>query len=347
MLETLKKNWKNIIGSVIFVGIAVAMLTSISYMLRPIDDGAGNRDAFTGFYAQEKNSIDVIAIGSSSLYRFMNNPYYWEKFGVTSYNLATGSQPVETNDWIVREAIKTQTPQLVVVETRPYMKYTKKLRLSRIRFRRSSDYMKYSWNRIQMINDFIPEWKKRPQFYFDAMFYHGEWENFKPEDFKYADNEYDSPMKGFDIAYRTTPVECNTDVGSVEMQPMDEAMEKEVLDLIRLCKEKDIELLFVATPWAIDDETASKNLYMEKLVKENGYNFLDCNRYIEEMGLDFSTDFYDDNHVNWGGSEKVTQFIGDYIKENYKIETNYSQQTIKEWDEAVRYYYEEINRSTE
>ncbi len=341
----MRKNIKNIAGSILFVAIAWVMFLMLTYALRPIEDGAGNRDAFSCFYAQQEDSLDIVALGSSSIYRFLNNPFLWEEYKMTSYNLATGSQPVGVYKWLLEEVQKTQTPDLVIVETRAYIKYTEDEELQDVRFRRVSDYMSYSWNRIKMINEYEQDWKKRWQLYFDIVFYHGQWEKFKFADFKYAENKLDAPMKGWGNVYKIQSVKPTGVFDDVKMQKIDEKREKDLIDFMEYCKSKEIEVLFVATPWMIDEESVSKNLHLEKLIEEYGFGFLDCNQYMDEIGLDLNADFYDKNHVNVWGAEKVTRFIGEYICNHYEMDSAHSAETTKEWDETAQIYRRKVEKA--
>lgn len=331
----MKQNLKNIIGSVVFLTLAVVMLVATSYMLRPIDGGI-SRFVMSGFYAEDEDSLDIVALGSSSLYRFLNNPVLWEEQGITSYNLATSSQQTDVYQTLLKEAQKTQKPDLFIIETRSYITYFKTRKSQNIAFRRVSDNMKYSWDRIKLINEYEPEWSERLNLYFDLISYHGQWENLELKQVKYYDNEHKRPLKSWKNVYKVEsfdPLLRPMEITPVAMEPQQEAR---LIELLEYCREEEIEVVFLATPWLCGEDVWGINKYMEGIITSYGYRFFDANLYVDEMGLDFATDFYDPKHVNMWGAEKFTSYFGKWLVENYEMDLTHSKSTKKEWNEVVK-----------
>ena len=65
------------------------MLLTATYVLRPLD-----RDFFrtklTGFYAEEDESLDIVGLGSSALYRYVNAPLLWGTAGIYLFYAGNG-----------------------------------------------------------------------------------------------------------------------------------------------------------------------------------------------------------------------------------------------------------------
>jgi hypothetical protein len=70
---------------------------------------------------------------------------------------------------------------------------------------------------------------------------------------------------------------------------------------------------------------------VQRLVNEYGYEFFDTNDYYDEMGIDFSHDFYDNNHVNYYGAQKYTVFLANYIKNNYSVTDRRDDSRYSDW----------------
>ncbi len=330
------KHRKHVIASGIFAAIALVLLIPISYILRPTD-GLFRRYAVSGFYAEQENTLDVVTFGSSAIYRFWNLPYAWAKYGMTSYNLATGMQQPEQMLSLIKEARKTQNPELFVLEIRSFYRVEDEQDQQDIAFRRVADSMDYSWNRIQLINEHTTDWKERFESYFDIIRYHGEWEGMKMERLAYWDNAQADELgtKGWRPVYERVPVEEPEDYSELVPSPIaaeDEAILREILTY---CKENDLEVLVVSTPYKMTKNRRQKSMYIGTVVEEYGYRFLDCNARVDEIGLDYSRDFYDGAHTNEDGSEKVTDFIANYMIENYDMDLNHTSATKKEWDKVV------------
>lgn len=326
---------KKILGTVIFLGIGMILFAAVSYLLRPIENFS--REKVTGFYAEEKDSLDIVTIGSSAIYRYFNNPYFWSEFGLTSYNLATPAQSSFVVENLIEEVQKTQSPQLIIVETRRFL-FSDDTNQNKERLVIVYNNMKYSWNRVKLINSLLDTWPERINAYFDIVTYHDNWEQLTYEDLKYIDNEDAHELKGWKNINKVKEVKTpGIDMSGTSI-PISETSEEVLVQLMEKCKEENIEILFVATPWKIDAERQLKNKYLSELIEENGFQFLDCNLYLDEIGLDFSKDFYNNKHTNMIGAEKVTEFLGNYILENYDINFGHSEEVNADWNHMLENY---------
>ena len=103
--------------AVLFVLIFLVILQSLTYMLRTNGD---IKEIFVGFYAEPKNTVDVVMIGSSPVYPFYAAPKLWGEYGVAMYPLSSNVQKPEAAVYLVEEALKTQSPELFIFELRMY-----------------------------------------------------------------------------------------------------------------------------------------------------------------------------------------------------------------------------------
>ena len=74
--------------------------------------------------------------------------------------------------------------------------------------------------------------------------------------------------------------------------------------------------IFYAAPNAYDyryDEA------MKEYAEKTGTKYINLLEYMDEMGFDPNTDFWDKGHLNCSGSKKVALFLGKYIVENYEV----------------------------
>ena len=60
----------------------------------------------------------------------------------------------------------------------------------------------------------------------------------------------------------------------------------------------------------------------------------------EKINYNFKTDNDDDGHGNIWGGIKITNYIGEVLKEQFGIKP----ETRWQWEETNRYYKEELNR---
>lgn len=339
VMEEKSKNIKNIvkriIGIVAFFSIGIVMFMAVSYMLRPLEKDF-YRNRITGIYAEEENTLDVVGIGSSSLFSYISSPVLWEEYNLTSYMRATPGQTDYIAEELMNDVLRTQSPDLFVIEVRK-MFVKEEFDVPESGFKMVTDNMDYTWNRVKMINKIIPDWSDRVEYYFDIIRYHNNWESFTTERLAYIDNQEPHAQKGVVNMSRTVKVK-KPNFNSKEITetlPIEENSEKFLRSLLEKCKEENIEVLFIATPWKTNKKVQKRSNYIAKIIEEYGFNYVDCNLYVDEMGIDFDRDFCDPKHTNMWGAEKVTKFIGNYIMENYDLDAEHDEELVTEWDEVA------------
>lgn len=110
----MKKTIQFIFKCILLVITACLLMTYFSIVLRPkyyeAPDDMTNKTE--GFYALETNSLDVLFLGSSHSYYAFNPAILWKKTGAYSYVFAGECQPFSQTYYYLKQAIKTQTPQV-------------------------------------------------------------------------------------------------------------------------------------------------------------------------------------------------------------------------------------------
>ena len=188
-----KKEW---IKTIVFIAGFFLILIPLTYMIRTNGD---IKDIFVGFYAEKKDTIDVVMIGSSPVYPYYAGPKIWEDTGITCYPLSSNMQRPKAAVHLVEEAEKTQDPELYIFEMRMYLGPDERLTQNMAYTRGVTDNMKYSWNRIKTINDLVEPNEEEPRYtyYFDIFKYHSNWKTLVlPSQMVTFRYEYPDPLKG-------------------------------------------------------------------------------------------------------------------------------------------------------
>ena len=346
-------NKKQIFKIIIFILIFIWLTISLTYILRTNGD---EKDRFTGFYSEPDNTIDAVIIGSSPVYPGYATPKLWGETGIAMYTLSTNMQRPVAGYYLVKEALKTQSPQLFIFEMRMYTAKEDDM-LNTIGHTRSvTDNLKYSWNRIETINAMVGDSEKftedRYTYYFDIFKYHSNWRTlFLWSQIRDITYEYPDDLKGYVIKDNVGPTEY-LDVSDItESTPIEETQEEYLYKLLDYLKEIDQDALFIVTPYTADgtDKQAQYN-YIKAIVESYGYNFLNMNDadVASEIALDYGTDFADyGNHLNAVGAAKVTEYLGEYLLENYNFEDKRGNSEYSSWDEAYELYLEEYEEAVE
>lgn len=337
-------NRKQAIKIILFMLIFLFMLQSVTYMLRT----NGNiKEIFVGFYAEPKDTIDVIMIGSSPVYPCYAAPKVWGECGITIYPLSSNVQRPKVAKYLVKEALKTQSPKLFVFELRMFAYEDGSLADNIAYTRGVTDNLKYSWNRIDLINRMIPDASERYTYYFDIFKYHSNWKTIVLPD-QYTAFRYERlhPLKGYVMNDKVVPGEGADYSMLTESTPMPAEQEDNMRELLEYLQENNLDALFLVSPTNLDEEMQMKFNYMESIISSYGFAFVNMNNLYEEIGIDFGMDFYDGGgHTNALGAEKCTDFLETYLTENYNFEDKRGNEKYSTWDDAYAYWEERQNKA--
>lgn len=336
-MKWLKKQiW--VIHTVTFLLIFILLFFYVSYLFRPVSI---NRKNIVGYYAEDKNTIDIVCIGGSSTYVFWAPYEAWNEYGIVSYDFSTDSMSPALMKGLMEEALKYQTPRLFVIDLRALdVRDLHEEFYSEAYLRNITDSLKYSSNRNEIIRYAFeheqPQLTNEASLYFDLCMYHSNWQRLNEDNFLYAKNHIKSDFKGFEMvtfAYHENFEENDYSYVTDELE-LSDGTNQILLDLLDYCRENSLNVLFTLNPFYRDSEdTKARYNYIERVVNEYGYDFIDCNDYYDEMDIDFSHDFYNRDHVNLYGALKYTKFLGSYIVDHYDIPDRRNDRMYNSWRE--------------
>lgn len=210
-----------------------------------------------------------------------------------------------------------------------------------------TDNMKYSINRILAINALVSDKSERYTYYFDIFKYHSNWKTMAlPSQLACWRYERAHPLKGLEIKYGVGPAEW-TDMSGIAGMQEPAAEQVEVLyDLLSWIDASGKDALFIVSPYVMEETDRMNFNYIRQVIENAGYRMLDLNEHVEEMGLDFGTDFYDyGSHVNALGEAKCTAFLGNFVAENYDLPDRRGQKGYESFDSAFALYQTEQEKA--
>ncbi len=330
-------NRKQAVKAILFVLIFLFLLRSVTYMLRTNGD---IKEIFLGFYAEPEDTLDVVMIGSSPVYPFYAAPKMWGEYGFTMYPLSSNVQRPKAATYLVEEALKTQSPELFVFELRMYAYEDGSMAENMAYTRGVTDNLKYSLNRIRLINSMVPEVSERYTYYFDIFKYHSNWKTLiLPDQYTAFRYERLHPLKGYVMNEAVVPGEGADYSQVTETMPIPAEQEENLRALLAYLEENNLNALFIVSPMVLNEELQMKFNYMEDIIASCGYGYLNLNDYYDEISIDFATDYYDGgSHTNALGAEKCTDFLGDYLARNYQFTDKRGEKGYSTWDTAYAYW---------
>jgi hypothetical protein len=290
------------------------------------------------FYDQEDNTIDSVFFGSSVTQRGFVSPVAYNDHGVASYSIATGSQPFILTRYMMEDVLRSQDPEIFIIDLKNICRGKDKLEDSAVR--KIIDNMEYSRTKIDAIKA-VTEYAEGGEndidtsgasYYFPILKYHNRWNpDLQPE---YWDDLY--YFKGYTLAasvcfgvQKIHPPEFSKDL----KKPLDEENEELLKDLLDYCDTLDQKVLFVVAPYEATKTGMGKLNTATEIIGSRGYtvlNFL-SEDLREEAGIDVKTCFHNKQHLNYYGSLKYTDYISRYIKEHYGITDRRGDPTRDSW----------------
>ena len=332
---------KNAFKIILFLAILFLSLTGLSYVMRNVSE---SKDRFADFYGEEKDSIEVLMLGTSTVGTSFIAPYMWGKYGFVSYPLSSNSQRPKAMTYLIDEAKKTQDPSLIVIELRGFTQADEEFAADEGHIREVVDNMRYSVNRIRTINALTESLPDRYSYYVDLFKYHSNYGALaRVEEWKKLAFTYDDRYKGFQMYAEQEPYRLgNAEVTTEDRRKLAQGEEEVLRDLIAYLKENDLQALFVVTPRDYEEGYEEQMNYAGDIVQSEGFQYLDLNYMYEEMGFDYRTDFYDGSHTNAWGAVKCSDVLGQYITGHYELKMDYSESVIKEWDHAYDTFMEDF-----
>ena len=142
------------------------------------------------------------------------------------------------------------------------------------------------------------------------------------------------PLKGFDYRTRVKPYKGKQWMHNTKESKTMHKINKTYLEKItNLCKEKGSQLVLYNAP-APKNWTYEKHNAMEKYAKKNGLTYIDMNLKVDEIGIDWSKDSWDNgDHLNFSGCKKTTAYIGDWLNSNCSLEDRRGDNLYDSWND--------------
>ena len=114
------KHLKNIIRSGVFLAILVSSLLAINSILTPKFNFRNSiwptTSTYKQFYEMDRDSVDVLFIGSSVVVNAFIPQEIYNEYGIRSYNLGSEQQSIFLSYYWLKEALRFQKPQAVVLD---------------------------------------------------------------------------------------------------------------------------------------------------------------------------------------------------------------------------------------
>ncbi len=308
-------------GAAIFLALLLSFLLILS-LIQPFftpkdmwDGTAGVND----FYLLEKNSLDLLFLGASQVFCSVNTDIFEEQ-GIHTYNFCSSAQRLATTSFYEREALKRQTPKVIVVEICEFF-YLSPIEEKDIVWSYASAHPSLDkfYSLCEVLDGDIL--RAATIAFFPLFLYHSRWNLLSKLDLTMPliGAHYDKMTKGGYYPYDTVKPQTLSYFGEEEGErpPVPASSDKAIAEIAARAEEKGIPVLFYKSPDAA--WTRGQEAVVEEYMREHGFAFLNLFDHVEEMELNSETDFRDEYHLNSSGADKLTRWLAGYLTEHYHL----------------------------
>lgn len=301
------------------------------------------------FYQLEKNTVDVLLVGSSHTYSSVNTCMLFDEYGITSFDMACGGQPVWISYTYLEEGLKTQRPKLIVCDIFMIQREKEEITDAALRGLINIKMSPQKWKAINVSSN--AKVFNSLGIFLNFPYTHTRYGELTESDFlDYSRENFNGymPYWGVGSEMRKFDNEIIDAASVTESEPIAALAEEYLRKVCELCVQEDIPLLLMNPPFpGLTEEAQRKYNYAEAVAGEYGVPVLDGNKYVEEIGIVWTEDMYDTNHLNYQGSLKFTKWLGEYLNANYDLKDHSNDPRYQHWaDESDRFYHEAVLSNT-
>jgi len=320
----------------LFLFLVIVEFIVLTGIMTPHDLGTHTKETVLGIYEQPDNTVQIAFFGASNMLSAVSPMTFYDEYGYNGYNFASSVQPSFISYYLLKDFLRDQSQSLKLVVMDPSVLLSN-----------GEGAVKSSWAERVLVNmrpsptkfEALTEFSKAydldlTEQLLPLMKFHSRWDDLNADDFEFAsDLDNSSYTHGTFIRYRANvesekyknresktngEITDSRDFADDELRGMWNERGKLYLDkFVDLCRENNIELMFIKTPRVSWNDQEHDSLVL--LSAEYDVPFLDLSTAsaMDEMDTTYSLDFVDDKHPNIHGTEKISKYLGAYIQANY------------------------------
>lgn len=313
----------------------ILMIVAYSGLSRCVGvKGTGNKNS--DFY-RVADECDVLFLGSSHATLAIYPLDLWHDCGITSYNLSGYGCPLPLTYWMLMNALDYADPKVVVVDCfyldsdrlaikdRKYMHY-------------SLDNIPMSDTKIRTVCDLFPDFESRLEYLWKFSLYHERWDELTRDDFEAEGGKSRGAL--FEVGL-CKPADFW--VGDVSTEPIDGIGVEYLRKIVEECQSREIRVILTFLPFPAQEDQHKAAAYAGEIAREYGVDYLN---FLQMDVVDYQTDCFDaDSHLNVSGGQKITSFMGRYLREHCEELADRRQDGSADWSEDYdAYHREKIDR---
>ena len=335
----MKKNtWKHILESCVFVLLLSVTLASCTRIL----ERKASSNQFGPFLDNPKQ-YDVLFFGDSRFVNCLFPMEIWEDYGIAGYNLSCYGNTMPVNYWSMMNAFDYVEPEVVVLAVNGVRKDLK-VTGSSSDLHTAFDFFPLTRTKLRAIADLTDDpgaadddgnryMDMRWEYYLTLGKYHSRWSEITPGDLKGNPNV----QKGADMMVGVAPTEDYNLIDDDQYAEETGVGYSYMRRTIEECQARGIEILLVHLPYPASENSQMNANTVGSIAEEYGVNYIDFVRM--DSVVDYTVDCYDQQaHLNPSGGWKVTDFLGQYLRDCYGLSDHRGDADYANWQQTLADY---------
>ena len=266
------------------------------------------------------HTIDVLALGSSHMQYAFNPSVFYANTGYYSYVLGSDCQPFSMSVSLLEEALKTQSPSVVVVDVFTLLSQSEVCYADGMYYLAMEETT--GETRVEAGKQ-VPDKKLGLQYTYDFLMNHSNW---KYLDFSHPESiiKNAETSKGYNDTFGYV-AQMPTDFSYIplttftpEPYELSDGVKHQLDRMISLCNDNDIQLIFIKTPYTIDQKSTNQLNAIWQYLDSQDQQYIDFTTMTEELhwftGMDGDT-----WHNNVWGANIITTYLSEYIQEHSDV----------------------------
>jgi len=336
-----KRIWRRVTAILLSLAAAVGGLYILQRLVTPKYVDGIVEGAFVAEYYDEVKDHDLIFIGDCEVYENFSPATLWEKYGINSYIRGSAEQYIFQSYYLLEDTLRYETPKAVVFNIQSLQFDTSR---SEAYNRMTLEGMRWSKYKVEAIKASMTEGERFIDYVFPLLRYHSRWSELETTDLTYLFSRKKVTHNGYYMRVDVRPVRDLPPVhplGDYSFKPR----AWEYLDrIVDCCRSHGVQLILIKAPSLFPHWYDEWDAQVVEYAQRKGVPYINFLQHTEEIGLDFSTDTYDEGlHMNLSGAEKCAAWLGEILTRDYGLPDRRGEPELAaRWEDKLADYRAEI-----
>lgn len=325
------RKWVAVLVGILAIAIGLGMLTECIRVCTKKNSAKDMSDLI-----RRDLKEDVLFVGDSQVASDILPMELWQKYGYTSYVLHANNNGIARSRAMLTMALQYSDPKLVVLSTGQYWEESA-IEKQTASLHEYADAFPLTRTKVDSICRWTDDPMLRAELLFPFLIYHNRWQELNRGDFDMTG----SVLKGGTPEYVFESIELPEapDTDEAVMPENGEKYLAEIEAFIRECQSRDIEVMLLTLPMGLSTKKQSYLYELNRLADQYGIRYL--NLVEDHSAFDPKTDFEDMVHMNSSGAGKLTAYLGQYLGEQYGLQSRKTDPEVSAlWNEDLNKYLE-------